>query len=278
MLGKLSRASLLSSLADLHPGIRIEALRQSERFAKIEAEALFAAVSALADDPDPRVRLQAAFTLGEWPAEKAKPFLSRIAVRDADDDWIRAAVMSSLSPESELFASLNTSGKPEIAVLEFEVKASNADRAKVIARYADIAKTIGDSARGRVHFQTNCAICHRLKGEGKEVGPDLDMVRGKPTDWLLGAILDPAAAIEARYATRTVTTHKGEAFIGIIAAETANSLTFRLPGGIDHPILRADIKELDPAGLSLMPAGFESALDVQAMADLFSWLRALPSE
>lgn len=278
MLGKLSRASLLSSLADLHPGIRIEALRQSERFAKIDAEALFAAVSALADDPDLRVRLQAAFTLGEWPAEKAKPFLSRIAVRDADDDWIRAAVMSSLSPESELFASLNTSGKPEIAVLEFEVKASNADRAKVIARYADIAKTIGDSARGRVHFQTNCAICHRLKGEGKEVGPDLDMVRGKPTDWLLGAILDPAAAIEARYATRTVTTHKGEAFIGIIAAETANSLTFRLPGGIDHPILRADIKELDPAGLSLMPAGFESALDVQAMADLFSWLRALPSE
>ncbi|MDG2400131.1 MAG: HEAT repeat domain-containing protein [Akkermansiaceae bacterium] len=278
MLGKLSPASLLSSLADPHPGIRIEALRQSESCVNIETEALFAAVSAHADDTDLRVRLQAAFTLGEWPPEKAKPFLSKLATRDADDNWIRAAVMSSLSPASELFASLNASGKPEIAALELEVKPSNADRAKVIARYADIAKTKGDSARGRVHFQTNCALCHRLKGEGKEVGPDLDMVRGKPTDWLLGAILDPAAAIEARYATRTVTTNKGETFIGIIAAETANSLTFRLPGGIDHPILRNDIKALDPAGLSLMPDGFESALNVQAMADLLSWLRAAPSE
>lgn len=278
MLGKLSPASLLSSLADPHPGIRIEALRQSEPFAKIATDVLFTAVSALAEDPDPRVRVQAAFTLGEWPAEKAKPFLLKIAARDPDDDWIRAAIMSSLSPQSELFASLDVSGKPEIAVLELEVKPSNADRAGVIAQYADLAKTKGDSARGRVHFQSNCALCHRLKGEGKEVGPDLEMVRGKPTDWLLGAILDPAAAIEARYATRTVTTNNGETFIGIIAAETANSLTFRLPGGIDHPILRDNIKALNPADLSLMPAGFESALDLQAMADLLSWLRSVPSE
>lgn len=278
MLGKLRSASLLSSLADLHPGVRIEALCQSEPFAQTENKPLFAAVSALANDTDPRVRLQAAFTLGEWPAKKAQPSLTKLAARDAGDDWIRAAVMSSLSPESELFALLNESGKPEIAVLELEVKPSNADRAGVIARYADLDKTKGDPERGQVHFQTNCALCHRLKGEGKEVGPDLEMVRGKPTDWLLGAILDPAAAIEARYATRTVTTNKGEIFIGIIAAETANSLTFRLPGGVDHPVLRDDIKELNLAGLSLMPAGFESSLDVQAMADLLSWLRSVPSK
>ncbi|MBT5902737.1 MAG: c-type cytochrome [Opitutaceae bacterium] len=278
MLDKLSTASLLTALTDPHPGIRIEALRQSEPFAKVETETLFAAVSSLADDTDPRVRMQTAFTLGEWPAKMSQPFLLKIAARDADDDWIRAAVMSSLSPESELFASLNTSKKAKIPVLELDIKPSNSDRAKVMIQYADVAKTKGDSARGRGHFQTNCAICHRLKGEGKEVGPDLEMVRGKPTDWLLGAILDPAAAIEARYATRTVTTHTGEAFVGIIAAETANSLTFRLPGGIDHPILRDNIKSLHPAGLSLMPAGFESALDVQAMADLLSWLRSTPSE
>ncbi len=278
MLGKLSTASLLSALTDPHPGIRIEALRQSEPFAKVETEALFAAVSSLADEAEARVRMQAAFTLGEWPAKKSKPFLSRIAARDADDDWIRAAIMSSLSPESELFASLHTSEKPKIAVLELDIEPSNADRARVMARYADVAKTKGNPTRGHLHFQTNCAICHRLKGEGKEVGPDLEMVRGKPTDWLLGAILDPAAAIEARYATRTVTTHQGETFVGIIAAETANSLTFRLPGGVDHPILRDNIKSLGPTDLFLMPAGFESALDVQAMADLLSWLRSTPSE
>jgi putative membrane-bound dehydrogenase-like protein len=276
MLGKLSPATLVSALADPHSGIRIEALRQSEPFA--QTEALFAAVSHLAGDTDPRVRLQAAFTLGEWPFGKTRPFLSQIAARDADDNWIRAAVMSSLSPESNLFATLNASGKPDIAALELEVTPSNADRARVIAQYSGVAKTKGDPARGHVHFQTNCALCHRFKGEGKEVGPDLEMVRAKPTDWLLCAILDPASAVEARYATRTVTTKSGEAFVGIIAAETANSLTLRLPGGIDHPILRDEIKSFTSAGLSLMPAGFESALDVQAMADLLAWLRSAPPE
>lgn len=272
MLGDLTPSSLLPSLADPHPAVRIEALRQSEPFAKDKNEALFAAVSVLADDGDPRVRLQAAFTLGEWPAEKSAPFLAKIAARDAADDWIRAAVLSSLNAESALFASLNTSKGPKIPLPEIPIKPSTADRAKVIAQYADAAKTKGNAERGRTHFQNNCALCHRLRGEGKEVGPDLDMVRQKPTDWLLGAILDPAAAVEARYAARTVTTTKGETFLGIIAAETANSLTFRLPGGIDHPILREDIKTLAPAGLTLMPAGFESALDVQSMADLLTFL------
>ncbi|MFT4549294.1 MAG: putative membrane-bound dehydrogenase-like protein [Verrucomicrobiales bacterium] len=278
MLEELSPASLLSSLTDPHPGVRIEALRQSEPFARIGNEEIFAAVSALADDTDPRVRLQAAFSLGESPFEKSNPLLSKIAGRDADDDWIRAAVMSSVPPESELFASLNSSEKLEIPILELEVKPSTADRAKVMTQYGDVAKTKGDPERGHAHFQSYCAICHRFKGEGKEVGPDLEMVRGKPADWLLGAILDPAAAIEARYAARTVTTNKGETFVGIIAAETANSLTFRLPGGIDHPILRDDIKSLTAAGLTIMPAGFESVLDVQAMADLLAWLQSETSK
>lgn len=274
MLGKLKSSSLLNSLADPHPGIRIEALRQSEPFAKAGHEELFAAVSGLAHDGDPRVRLQAAFTLGAWPSERNTPILFRIVTRDAKDDWIRAAVMSSLRPESDLFATLNKSEELKIPIPKFLSQPSTGDRAKVIARYADITKTKGDSKRGQAHFQRNCAICHRYQGEGKQLGPDLELVRGKPSDWLLGAILDPAAVIEARYAAHTVTTKKGESLTGIIASETANNLTFRLPGGIDHPILRSEIRSFTKTGTSLMPVGFEAALDLQAMADLLAWLNS----
>jgi len=274
MLGKLKPSSLLKSLTDPRPGIRIEALRQSERFAKAGNEKLFTAVSDLAHDGDPRVRLQTAFTLGAWPSEKNTSILSRIAARDAKDDWIRAAVMSSLPPESDLFAVLNNPEKLKLPTPKLLSQPSTADRAKVIAQYADIAKTKGDSKRGQGHFQTNCAICHRYQGEGKQLGPDLEMVRGKPSDWLLGAILDPAAAVEARYTAHTVTTKKGESLIGIIASETANNLTFRLPGGIDYPILRSDIRSLTKTDTSLMPIGFEAALDIQAMADLLAWLNS----
>ena len=198
----------------------------------------------------------------------------RIVTRDAKDDWIRAAVMSSLRPESDLFATLNKSEELKIPIPKFLSQPSTGDRAKVIARYADITKTKGDSKRGQAHFQSNCAICHRYQGEGKQLGPDLELVRGKPSDWLLGAILDPAAVIEARYAAHTVTTKKGESLTGIIASETANNLTFRLPGGIDHPILRSEIRSFTKTGTSLMPVGFEAALDLQAMADLLAWLNS----
>ena len=80
--------------------------------------------------------------------------------------------------------------------------------------------------------------------------------------------------IEARYAAHTVTTKKGESLTGIIASETANNLTFRLPGGIDHPILRSEIRSFTKTGTSLMPVGFEAALDLQAMADLLAWLNS----
>jgi putative heme-binding domain-containing protein len=61
---------------------------------------------------------------------------------------------------------------------------------------------------------------------------------------------------------------------GLIPAETANSLVIRVAGGVDHAVLRGDIGSMEPSRLSLMPAGFESALKPQVMADLLSWLRA----
>jgi putative membrane-bound dehydrogenase-like protein len=56
---------------------------------------LLAGVVSLAADPEPRVRLQVAFTLGESHDAQAAAGLARIAERDAGDTWIRTAVLSS---------------------------------------------------------------------------------------------------------------------------------------------------------------------------------------
>ncbi|CAN5182331.1 hypothetical protein BH23VER1_BH23VER1_33120 [soil metagenome] len=278
MLGALPPETATAALADPHPGVRIQALRQSEGLAADGGDGggglAFAAVAALAEDGDPQVRMQAAFSLGAWPPDLAEPVLAGIAARDPDDEWIRAAVLSSLRAESALFAALNVPGEPVAPPPVLPATPSSPDRAKVIARYGEVAGLAGDPEQGRTHFLALCATCHRLHGEGVEVGPDLEMVRGKPVDWLLGAILDPGVAVEARYATWTATTSAGETLVGIVASETANSLTFRLPGGIERAVLREEITALEPAEASLMPAGFEGALDQQAMADLLAWLRA----
>lgn len=273
LLKALTRETVTASLADPHPAVRCEALRQSEASAA-GSEALFAAVAALVRDGDAVVRLQLAFSLGAWPAGKNEPLLGELAAREDADELLRTAIMSSLSPESALFRQLNNrSPVPKPAAAITVLKPSSADRAQVIASYTGVAQLTGDAARGRQQFLTLCATCHRLRGEGHEVGPDLGMIGAKPVDWLLNAILDPSQAIEARYRAWMVSLKSAEDLSGILSAETANNIVLRVAGGVDQAILRSDIACLEPLQLSLMPNGFESALKPQDFADLIRWLR-----
>ncbi len=274
VLNALTPELLIAALADPHFAVRCEALRQSEVLAG-KNEPFFAAVTALATDSDASVRLQTAFTLGAWPFDKTESTLRQLAARDDADESLRIAVMSSLPPDSTLFAQLKANtAVPKPSIPPVVLSPSSSDRAQVISNYAGVEKLTGDSARGHHQFQTLCLPCHRLRDEGNEVGPDLGMVGSKPVDWLITAILDPSQAIEARYRAWTITLKSGETLDGLVSAETANNLVLRLPGGIDHAILRTDIASMTPSKLSLMPAGFESALKPQDLSDLLRWLQA----
>ncbi len=274
LLGALDEALLLRALDDPNPGVRCEALRQSEAWAGKSGPVLEAVLN-LAQDSDARVRFQAAFSMGAWPFQMTEPVLAKLGADAGGDKLLQIAVMSSLPPDSELFARLNSAKaaiKPAATVVV--LKPSSPDRAKVIAGYGEVGRLKGDPVRGHAQFQLLCATCHRLRGDGNEVGPDLAMVATKPVDWLLTTILDPSQAVEARYRPWTIQLNSGEDLSGIITAETANNLVLRMAGGVDHAVLRTEIKSATQQSLSLMPSGFESALDPQAMADLLAWLRS----
>ena len=70
------------------------------------------ATVALANDPDAMVRLQLAFTLGQWESPKAGVALAKIALSAGDDMYLSAAVMSSATRHYEAIADgLITAGK-----------------------------------------------------------------------------------------------------------------------------------------------------------------------
>lgn len=271
-LAALTPEILVTALADPHPFVRCEALRQGEAFAPNEI--VFNALARLATDGDAAVRLQTAFSLGAWPAEQCEPVLRELAGREDADELLRTAIMSSLRPESGLFAQLNSNIPMPKPVTTVSLKPSSSDRAQVITRYAGVTRLAGDAGRGREHFMKLCAPCHRLRGEGHEVGADLGMVGNKPADWLITAILDPNQAVEDRYRAWTLTLRSGEVLDGILSTETANNVVLRTAGGVEHAVLRTEIASLKPSSLSLMPVGFESALPPQDLADLLRWLRA----
>lgn len=272
LLGALDFATLTGALNDPHPGVRRQALEQSERFAPDSREA-FNAVAALATDPDATVRLQVALTLGQWPPALAETVLRELASRDGSDEAIRVAIQTSLRSESALFRELKAGQAPARASATPALKPSSSDRAQVMARFTPTTSLQGNAKKGHAHFTALCAGCHRLRGEGNEVGPDLNMVAAKPVEWMLHAILDPSQAVEARYRAWILQLEGGESISGIIAAETANNLVLRYAGNPEVPVLRSQIREMTPMKESLMPAGFESVLQPQDMADLLAWVR-----
>jgi putative membrane-bound dehydrogenase-like protein len=96
VVGGLTDDLVLKGLADPEPGVREFAARLAEPRAG-SGPAVRAALLALADDPEPMVRFQAAFSIGAVSDPRALDALAAIAVRDSADRWTRAAVLSSIA-------------------------------------------------------------------------------------------------------------------------------------------------------------------------------------
>jgi putative membrane-bound dehydrogenase-like protein len=155
-------------------------------------------------------------------------------------------------------------------------KSAGSNRKEVLAQYQSALSLTGEAARGGEVFTKNCATCHRLRGQGHDVGPNLAALTDKSlADWLLG-ILDPNAVVEPRYVAYNLETKDDRSLSGIVSAETATTLTLIQSGGGQESILRSEIASMRASGLSLMPEGLEQAIPPQDLADLIAFLKASP--
>ena len=307
-LAALLPGVVAQSLTDAHPGVRENALRIAEKHG---TPAVIAAAAKLVGDPDAKVRLQLAFTLGEWKDAQAGAALGRLAVANYDEPFTFAAVMSSAVPHVPALAdaAAKAAGKPlaalakpltqiaralkdehTLAILHAppETKplpakpatppsatpfAAPASRAKIVGQFAPALKLAGDAARGREVFAQRCVACHKLDGIGQDIGPNLVAVAGHPPEKLLANIIDPNADVQPGFFAYLCRLHDGTEIYGLMAVETANSITFKQLDGTSLVVLRKDIASLESTKASLMPAGLEAGMTPQALADLITFLR-----
>jgi putative membrane-bound dehydrogenase-like protein len=152
------------------------------------------------------------------------------------------------------------------------------DRQKVVETYRASLHLKADAARGKMVFKKTCATCHRLEKEGIEVGPDLlSALRNKSRETLLIDIFDPSREVDPRYINYVVSNKDGRIFTGMIAAETASSITLRRAEKAEDTILRSRIEEIQATAKSLMPENLETQLSKQDTADLIAYLQAVAS-
>jgi putative heme-binding domain-containing protein len=150
------------------------------------------------------------------------------------------------------------------------------DRQKVVETYRAALALEADPGRGKLVFKKTCATCHRLENEGTEVGPDLlSALRNKTRETLLVDIFDPSREVDPRYINYVVTSKTGRLFTGLIAAETASSITLRRAEKAEDTILRSQIEEIQATDKSLMPENLEMQLNKQDVSDLIAYLQSV---
>jgi len=140
-------------------------------------------------------------------------------------------------------------------------------------RYQQALAAKTNSKRGQEVFAKHCLACHQVNKEGHEVGPPLGSVINKPDEAILLDILDPSRHIESDFTSYLVVTHQGLTFTGILASDSATSVTLRKDKGASETILRKDIEVMEASQLSLMPSNLYEQINPQDMANLIAYLR-----
>ncbi len=152
---------------------------------------------------------------------------------------------------------------------------SPAERERVLKRYQAALNIEGDAARGKEVFRRVCSKCHALDGVGVAVGPNLGTVRNHPASELLVDIIMPSKSIEQGYETYVVDLASGEIVDGVMSAHTPATITLRQEQRRETVISRENIRRMYVSNVSMMPDGLEKQIDVQQMADLLAFLKAV---
>jgi putative membrane-bound dehydrogenase-like protein len=156
-----------------------------------------------------------------------------------------------------------------------ELREAAADKQALIAKLkaqltpATLAKA--DLSAGRALFNTACAACHRLYGQGGEVGPDLTGAGRDNLAYLLDNIADPSAVVSADFRMNVADLKDGRVLNGLVTARTERTVTLRTMTET-LTLERSEIEKLQESALSLMPEGLLEALSPEQQRDLIAYL------
>lgn len=145
-----------------------------------------------------------------------------------------------------------------------------------VQRHSGALKLTPNPARGRQIFLDRCADCHRLNGEGRDVGPDLAGLKIMGREPLLQAIAEPNMNIRPGYAAVVVENLVGENAIGILEHESQQAVSLAQPGGGRVIWGRPNIQLVQPQPWSIMPEGLLNGLNQQQVADLLGAIMSSP--
>lgn len=149
---------------------------------------------------------------------------------------------------------------------------------------------LNDAVAGMMHgrsFDTaknlfkvaNCVACHKMNGEGFEVGPDLTKIDPKKhsKDHILMSLIEPSKEIAEKYQSNTFILDSGKVVTGMVVEETPSQvrvLVDPLAKAAPLVIRKDSIEDRVKSPLSIMPKGLLNKLTEEEVLDLVAYIFA----
>jgi putative membrane-bound dehydrogenase-like protein len=241
------------------------------------------AIRGLAAYDDPQTASLLLVNYRKWSAEERSDVIQTLASRRSYALALLDALEKKTLPRADVnsytIRQLQSLKAPDVsaAVVKLwgEVRPASADKAKVMAHYKaelppDRLKK-ANLSNGRALYQKTCASCHRLFGEGGDIGPDLTGAQRSNLDYILENVIDPSALVPREYQVHVVTTTSGRTLSGIVKKENDAAVTLQTQNEV-VVVPKSDIETRVPTKLSMMPEGLFEQLRPDEVRDLIGYL------
>jgi quinoprotein glucose dehydrogenase len=276
-----ARVAALDALAALNDAFLPQALQTATAASEEPLRKAATRLQAASGKGDPTVRLvatlekgsigeqQAALTaLGELKTAKAATILGQ---------WVDKLVGGTLDKELMLevmeAADSTPALKAKVAAYQASLPASD-DLANF--RWAFLG---GNADEGKKVFfekpEASCVRCHKVNGEGGEIGPDLGKIAAvKNREYLLDSVVHPNKEIAKGYESVIVTLKNGNEVAGMLKGETGTELEINSPEDGPVKVKKADIKERIK-GPSGMLEGLPDLISKRDLRNIVEYLSTL---
>jgi putative membrane-bound dehydrogenase-like protein len=186
----------------------------------------------------------------------ALPFLGQIEQNVISRSDLPATVIRSLLRSNDDYV------KNRAVAVIGKFRETDADKQKLIAAKRQVVLNGPVDLKGGLEVtRKTCLTCHKLHGEGADVGPDLTGVGRSTLDALLANVIDPNQIIGLGYENVEIETKDGRVVSGRVVEQNDTRVKLASAGPKEEVIARGDIASLRVSEMSVMPEGLEQMPD-----------------
>ncbi|MEJ7766553.1 MAG: PVC-type heme-binding CxxCH protein [Chitinophagaceae bacterium] len=219
------------------------------RYKTFNTEEKLLAVQTLASRPQYGWLLTQALKEEVLPKRDVPPYVARQLLRVVGSGFI------------EVWGPIEQNGSDEVAYARFR---------KLLT---DKAISGASALNGRTVFQRTCGSCHKMYGNGGNLGPELTGSNRSNTEYLLFNVLNPSGEIQDDYKMVVITTRDGRNYSGNVISENERQLTFRVVGQDAVIINKSNIQSRETTPVSMMPPGLFNSLTDAEILNLAAYFR-----